>query len=151
MIKKILLSVLVVMPLLGKNSPQEAELVAKLNKLESIRQEIAEKEKRIDEINALYATVCRAITYGYDEEQRTTIWKEANRLEQYVAHALNNNINIKVAFKEPLCPDLTVHRNELDRMQNMIVRVSVEYFFLHQLYQKYVELSTEICITQTES
>jgi hypothetical protein len=150
MIKQILLSLLVVIPILGKNGAQEAELMAKLNKLESIRQEIAEKEKRIDELNKQSSDLLSSMTYGYDKEQLRAIWKEASRLESHIIHAINNNIDINKAIKEPLCPDLIVHRNELDRMHHSIVRMAVDYFFLHKLYQKYDDLFTEIAQMQSE-
>ncbi len=151
MIKRILLSVLVVMPLLGKNNPQEAELMAKLNKLEQIKKEIAEKEKYIDQLNAECSNLFDCIGYGYDKEQRDNIWLELNKLEQYITHALLNNIDVNKAIREQLCPSLTVHRNELARMQNITVRGCVEYFFLMKLYQQYTDIVADILKIQLES
>lgn len=149
MIKRILLSLLVVMPLLAKQNPQDAELMAKLNKLESLRQEIVEKESRIEQINK-QATYLFHTLNGYDQEQINWICKEANKLEQYIAHAINNNINVDQAVIQPLCPELTIHRNELNRVQSMIVRLCVESFFLNALCQKYADLSAQIIKIQFE-
>lgn len=151
MIKKILLSVLVVMPLLGKNGSQEAELMAKLNKLEQIKKEISEKEKYIDQLNAEGNELFDCLTYGYDKEKKESIWLELNRLEECIAHALLNNIDIKKAINKQVCPSLTVHRNELNRMQHASVRVCVEYFFLMKLYQQYNDIVGDIFKIQLES
>ena len=150
MIKKILLSVLVVMPLLGKNGPQEAEIMAKLNKLEQIKQEISQKEKYIDQLNAEGAELFDCLAYGYDSEQQRLIWLELNRLEQYISHALCNNINVDKAIKEQVCPSLIVHRNELNRMQHITVRVCIEYFFLMKLYEQYDGIVLDILKIQID-
>lgn len=151
MIKRILLSILVVMPLLGKNSPQEAELMAKINKLEQIKKDIAAKEKYIDEINYQSADLFDCLGYGYDKDQKHLIWLESNRLEQYISHALESNTNIQQVLSEPLCPTLNVHRNELDRMQHITVRVCMEYFLLKKLYQLYNTIAAEIIKIQEEN
>lgn len=151
MIKQILLSVLVVMPLLGKNNPQEIEFMAKLNKLEQVKKEISEKEKYIDQLNEEGVELFDCLSYGYDNEQKGKIWLELNRLEEYIAHALFNNIDIDTAIKEQVCPSLTVHRKELDRMQHASVRVCVEYFLLMKLYQQYNDIVSDIFKIQLES
>lgn len=148
MIKRILLSILVVMPLLGKNSPQDVEFMAKLNKLEAIRKEIAEKETRIDELNKSGSNLIYSLTYGYEHEQLDLICKEANKLQLYIVHALNNNIDVANAIYEPLCSAFTIHRNELDRVQHMLVRIAAEYFFLQKLYRQYNDALLEITQTQ---
>lgn len=149
MIKKILLSVLVVMPLLGGNNPQEAELMAKLNKLEQIKKEISEKEKYIDQ---LINESSIAFNYlGDDKAQKELILFEGNKLEQYIVHALETNTNVEQALTEPLCPTLTVHRNELDRIQNIIVRVCMEYFFLKKLYKLYSNIAAQVIKMQPEN
>lgn len=151
MIKRILLSVLFVMPLMGKNDPKDVELMAKLNKLEQIKKEIAEKEKYIDKLNTESADLFSCLSYGYDDEQKGNIWLELNKLEEYIAHALFNNIDIDKAIKEQVCPSLTVHRKELDRMQHITVRVCVEYSFLMKLYQQYNDIVNDIFKIQYES
>ncbi len=144
MIKRILLSVLIIMPLLAKQNPQDAELMAKLNKLEQIKKEISEKEKYIDQLNAEGVELFDCLSYGYDNEQKKLIWSELNKLEEYIAHALLNNIDIDNAINEQLCPSLTIHRKELNRMQHESVRVCVEYFFLMKLYQQYNDIVVDI-------
>jgi hypothetical protein len=150
MIKRILLSVLFVMPLLGKNSPQEAEFMAKLNKLEQIKKEIAQKEKYIDQLNAECEELFHCLSYGYDDEQKSKIWLELNKLEEYVAHSLFNNMDIVKAINEQVCPSLMVHRKELNRMQHITVRVCVEYFLLMKLYQQYNDIVSDILKIQIE-
>lgn len=144
MIKRILLSVLVIMPLLGKNNPQEVELMAKLNKLEQIKKEIHKKEKYIDRLNAEGSEMFNCLSYGYDNEQQDKIWLELNRLEEYIFDALSNNKDVFKAIKQQICPSLTVHRKELDRMQHITVRVCVEYVFLMKLYQQYDDIVADI-------
>lgn len=138
--KYLLLALFSLTSLIAQQTPQDVELMDKLNKIESIKKEIAAKEKYIDQLNDESFELFNCLSYGYDSDQRKLIWLESNRIEQNITHALNNNINIEEAIKEPLCPSLTVHRNELNRMQNSTVRVCVEYFLLMKLYQKYIDM-----------
>lgn len=138
--KYLLLALFSLTSLIAKQTPQDVELMDKLNKIELIKKEIAAKEKYIDELNDGSSQLFKCITYGYDNEQRELIWLESNRIEQNITHALSNNINIEEAIKEPLCPSLTVHRNELNRIQHSTVCVCVEYFLLMKLYQKYTDM-----------
>lgn len=144
MIKRILLSVLFVIPLLGKNDPKDVELMAKLNKLEMLKQDIAEKEKYIDAVTAEASKILLSMTDAYDKEQLNLICKEANRLESSMVYALINNIHVDNAIKERLSPEHIAYRHEIDRVQHAIVRVAAEYFFLNKLYQQYNDLLTEI-------
>jgi hypothetical protein len=144
MIKRILLSVLFVMPLFGKNNSQEAELMAKLNKLEHIKKEIHKKEKYIDQLNAEGSEMFNCLSYGYDNEQQDKIWLELNRLEEYIFDALSNNKDVAKAIQEQVFPSLTIHRKELRRMQHITIRVCVEYVFLMKLYQQYDDIVADI-------
>lgn len=138
--KYLLLALFSLTSLIATQTPEDVELMDKLNKIELIKKEIAEKEKYIDQLNDESFELFNCLSYGYDSDQRKLIWLESNRIEQNITNALNNNINIEEAIKEPLCPSLTVHRNELNRMQHSTVRVCVEYFLLMKLYQKYIDM-----------
>ncbi len=144
--KYILLTLLSLSPLMAKTSTENVEIMAQLNrfeKIELLRDEINRREKIIDEINEEASELFSCLGYGYDNEQKHLIWLEINRLEQYIAHALDTNTDIEKAINEPLCPTLTVHRNELDRMQHIAVRVCMEYFLLKKLYKLYNNIVSE--------
>ena len=149
--KYILLALFSLCSLIAKEDPKKMELAEKLNKLEHIKKNIAEKEAYIDRLSSEGSDLFYCLFYGYDKEQRDLIWLELNKLEQYIAHALNNNINVEKAVQEPLCPSLTVHRNELDRLQHMTVRVCIEYFLLMKLYKQYHSVALDIYKIQFES
>ncbi len=148
MIKRILLSLLVVMPLLAKHNPQDDDLMAKLNKLEQIKKEIDKKEKYIDKLISESSIIFNYM--GDDQAQKELILSEGSKLERHIVHALQTNTNIEQALKEPLCPAITDHRNELDRMQNIIVRVCMEYFLLKGFYQLYSDIASQIVKIQLE-
>lgn len=138
--KYLLLALFSLTSLIATQTPENVELMDKLNKIELIKKEIAAKEKYIDQLNDESSELFNCLSYGYDSDQRKLIWLESNRIEQNITNALSNNINIEEAIKEPLCPSLTVHRNELNRIQHSTVCVCVEYFLLMKLYQKYTDM-----------
>lgn len=147
MLKNILLLTLISTSILSKDDSQ-SEFIAKLQKMDKVNHLIKQKERNIDHINEETVRLFTGVVIA--DEVRVSIFKEANKFEQKLVEALDKNKEIESLLKENLCPDITICRNEINRLKEIVVQICMEYFFMHHLWQLYTELAMDALKIQNE-